>query len=398
MSQPIIHRRATAQVTRLFNVHPAVMVAGPRQCGKTTLARLFTEKDTQVNYFDLERYSDRRRLENPESTLLSLTGTVVIDEVQRIPELFQTLRVVIDSPNCASRFLLLGSVSPTLIKGVSETLAGRVGIVDLSGFTMDEVPTINWQTLWYRGGFPRSLLADDDEVSVDWRENFITTFLERDIPQYGITIPSETLRRFWIMLAHYHGQIWNAAEFARAIGRSESTVRSYLDILSSAYVVRILSPWHENLKKRQIKSPKIYIRDSGLMHSLLELNSFRTLSNHPKIGASFEGFAVEHIVNHLQSENNFFWGTHAGAELDLMATIAGKRYGFEIKYSESVGSTRSMRTAIADLELEHLWIVYPGSECYTLDQSISVVSIEQVTELIDRLRRGEHSLVLNQTN
>lgn len=389
MSQPIIHRRATAQVARLFNAHPAVTVVGPRQCGKTTLARMFTEKDPQVNIFDLERFSDRRRLENPESTLLNLTGTVVIDEVQRIPELFEILRVVIDSPHCKSRYLLLGSVSPTLIKGVAESLAGRVGIVNLGGFTMDEIPKINWQTLWYRGGFPRSLLADDDESSVDWRENFIATFLERDIPQYGITIPSETLRRFWIMLAHYHGQIWNAAEFARAIGRNESTARNYLDILSSTYVIRILSPWYENLRKRQIKSPKIYVRDTGLLHSLLEINSFGTLSSHPKIGASFEGFAVENIVSQLKSKNCFFWGTHAGAELDLMTTIAGKRYGFEIKYSESVGSTRSMRTAIADLQLEHLWVVYPGSECFKLDQSISVVSIERVTELIDRLKLGE---------
>ena len=192
------------------------------------------------------------------------------------------------------------------------------------------------------------------------------------------------------MLAHYHGQVWNSAEFARAIGRSESTARNYLDILSSAYVVRILSPWHENLKKRQVKSPKIYVRDTGLLHSLLELNSFQTLSSHPKIGASFEGFAIEHIVDHLQSKNCFFWGTHSGAELDLMTTIAGKRFGFEIKYSESVGSTRSMRTAIADLQLEHLWIVYTGSESYKLDQSISVVSIEKVTELIDRLKKGDH--------
>ena len=390
MSQGIIDRRATARISRLFNAHPGVYVLGPRQSGKSTLARLYTDIDSQVNYFDLEKYSDRRRLENPESTLLDTVGTVVIDEVQRIPELFETLRVVIDNPKCKSQFLLLGSVSPTLVRGVAETLAGRVGIVDLSGFTMDEVPETNWQKLWYRGGFPRSLLANDDEASVDWRENFITTFLERDIPQYGITIPSETLRRFWLMLAHYHGQIWNSAEFARAIGRSESTARNYLDILSSAYVVRVLSPWHENLKKRQVKSPKIYVRDTGLLHLLLELNSFQTLSSHPKIGASFEGFAIEHIVDHLQSKNCFFWGTHSGAELDLMTTIAGKRYGFELKYSESVGSTRSMRTAIADLQLEHLWIVYTGSESYKLDQSISVVSIEKVTELIARLKKGDH--------
>ncbi len=388
MSKLIIDRRASARVTQLFKVHPAVTVVGPRQCGKTTLARLFTEADPKINYFNLERFADRR-LENPESTLLDTVGTVVIDEVQRIPELFETLRVVIDSPECKSRFLLLGSVSPTLIRGVAESLAGRVGIVNLSGFSMDEVPSINWQTLWHRGGFPRSLLADDDEASVDWRESFITTFLERDLPRYGITIPSETLRRFWLMLAHYHGQIWNGAELARAIGRNESTARNYLNILNSAYVVRVLGPWYENVKKRQVKSPKIYVRDTGLLHSLPELNSFQTLSSHPKIGASFEGFAVKQIVNHLQSRNCFFWRTHGGAELDVMTTIGGKRYGFEIKCNESVGSSRSRRTAIADLQLEHLWIVYPGSECYRLDPSISVTSIEKVTELLDRLKKGE---------
>lgn len=351
---------------------------------------MFTAGDPKKHYFDLERFSDRRRLENPESALLDTAGTVVIDEIQRIPDLFETLRVVIDSPECRSRFLLLGSVSPALIQGVSESLAGRVGIVNLNGFSMDEIPETSWQTLWYRGGFPRSLLAHDDEASIDWRENFITTFLERDIPQYGITIPSETLRRFWMMLAHYHGQTWNGAEFARAIGRSESTARNYLDILSSAYVVRVLGPWHENLKKRQVKSPKIYVRDTGLLHSLLEINSLATLSSHPKVGASFEGFVVEQMVDHLQSKNCFFWGTHGGAELDLMTIMAGKRYGFEIKYSESVGTSRSMRTAIADLQLEHLWVVYPGSECYGLDRSISVVSIERIAELLDRLKKGGH--------
>ena len=331
-----------------------------------------------------ENYIDRRRLENPMSTLLELSGTVVIDEVQRVPELFETLRVVVDNENCRSRFLLLGSVSPSLIKGVSESLAGRIGIVQLGGFTIDEIPQVPWRSLWNRGGFPRSILAGDETVSVNWRRNFVTTFLERDIPQYGISIPSETLRLFWTMLAHYHGQIWNGAEFARALGVNEPAARRYLDILSSSFMVRVLDPWYENLKKRQLKSPKIYLRDAGILHSLLELDSFDDLSGHVKIGASFEGFAIENLVHQLQLNNCYFWGTHAGAELDLMTTIRGKRYGFEIKYSDAPRTTRSMRTAISDLQLQHLWIVYPGAECYKLDETISVLSIEKIGNLFDQ--------------
>ena len=394
MDNSLVHRNGVvARMTRNFRVHPAVSVLGPRQCGKTTLSRLFSQNVAEVTYFDMERHQDRRLMDNAESVLLDQTGTVVIDEVQRVPELFETLRVVIDHPSCKSKYLLLGSVSPSLVKGVSESLAGRVGMIDLSGFSIEEVSWLDWKKLWSRGGFPRSLLANDDEDSMIWRDNFVTTFLERDVQQFGYSIPPEALRRFWTMLAHYHGQIWNGAEFARAIGQSENAARRILDILSSTYMVRVLYPWHQNLKKRQVKSPKIYIRDSGLLHTLLELDSARTLLSHPKVGASFEGFVIENIINSLHSRDFYIWATHAGAELDLFITVAGKRYGFEIKFSESVGTTRSMRTAITDLELEHLWIVYPGTHCYRIDQKISTLSVDKVCQLIDNLKQGQpHAL------
>jgi len=390
MARQIIHREfALSQISRLLRAYPGALILGPRQCGKTTLARIFAESQAQVTFFDLERHKDRRLLENAESVLLSTHGIVVIDEVQRIPELFETLRFVIDHPQCSSKFLLLGSVSPTLIKGVTESLAGRVGMMELGSFTIREVSEhTDWRTLWYRGGFPRSTLAQNNADSVTWRENFVNTFLERDVPQFGYLIPPDTLRRFWTMLAHYHGQVWNSAEFARAIGENESTARRYLDILSSAYMVRVIPPWFENLKKRQVKSPKVYVRDCGLLHSLLELDSLQALSAHPNIGASFEGLALEQILQRLQSRNFYFWGTHAGAELDLLVSLGGNRYGFEMKYSDKLGTTKSMRTTIADMNLEHLWIVHPGIENHQLDNTISTISIEDVSQLVDQLKTG----------
>ena len=264
---------------------------------------------------------------------------------------------------------------------MSETLAGRVGIVDLAGFDLSEIADNQWRSLWQRGGYPRSYLAPDDPASALWRENFIRTFLERDIPQLGITIPAESLRRFWTMIAHYHGQVWNAAEFARALGTSEGTARRYLDILQGACMVRVLTPWHENLKKRQVKSPKIYIRDSGLLHAILDLNSFDALSGHPKLGASFEGFVIEQLLSGFDTRNASFWATHGGAELDLLLTIQGKRHGFECKYSDAPGTTRSMRSAIEDLQLSHLWIVYPGNEPYELDKNISVLPASDLSRV-----------------
>ncbi len=357
---------------------------GPRQCGKTTLARMFAEK-VPCTYFDLENPVDLRRLSAPMSVLEDLSGLVVIDEVQRRPDLFELLRVLVDRPQSPARFLLLGSASPGLIKGVSESLAGRIGFVDLSGFNLLEVGGEQQNSLWIRGGFPRSFLAFDDSASLSWREDFMRTFLERDIPQLGITIPSETLRRFWTMIAHYHGQVWNASQLARSLGTSENTARRYLDILVGAYMVRILPPWFENLRKRQIKSPKIYIRDSGILHALLQIPDLAGLQGHPKVGSSWEGFALEQVIGVLQKQETYFWATHAGAELDLLIGWAGKNYGFEFKYADAPGRTRSMNTAIQDLGLEHLWVVYPGHQEYILDAKISVIPLKAVSKHIKDL-------------
>jgi predicted AAA+ superfamily ATPase len=332
-------------------------------------------------YFDLENPVDTRRLSQPLQTLEALTGLVIIDEVQRRPDLFEILRVLVDRPDNSARFLLLGSASPQMVKGASESLAGRIGFVDLSGFQLTEVGVDLMQQLWVRGGFPNSFLADDDSASTIWRDNFIRTFLERDIPQLGITIPAETLRRFWTMVAHYHGQIWNAAEFARSLGTSENTARRYLDILAGAYMVRVLPPWFENIRKRQVKAPKIYIRDSGVLHSLLQLSNLANLQGHPKIGASWEGFAIEHVISAFETRDAYFWATHAGAELDLMVSIKGKRYGFECKYADAPGRTRSMHVALQDLKLEHLWVIYPGTQEYKLHEKITVAPLKTILDL-----------------
>lgn len=367
---------------------PAVALLGPRQCGKTTLARMVAA-DTAATFFDLEREADRRRLANPEFTLGKLDGLVIIDEVQRQPSLFETLRVLLDRPENHAQFLLLGSASPDIVRGVSETLAGRVSFVDLSGFTLSEVPCGQALTLWLRGGFPRSFLAEDEASSVLWRDGFIRTFLERDLPQLGVTIPTETLRRFWTMLAHYHGQVWNAAEFARALGRSESTARRYLDLLTGAFMVRQLPPWHENLKKRQVKSPKIYVRDTGLLHTLLTLESQAQLQAHPKVGASWEGFVVEQLCGLFSARSTYFWATYGGAELDVLTMTGGKRFGFEVKYTDAPRTTRSLRIALQDLSLERAFIVYPGEESYALDERIEVLAVADLPARCAALRRGD---------
>lgn len=372
-------------IAKGFENHPAVALSGPRQCGKTTLARILAEQEENCAFFDLESAVDRRRLESPEQTLAPLTGLIVIDEIQRLPALFETLRVLLDRPEYPARFLLLGSASPDLIRGVSESLAGRVALIDLAGFDLDETGSDNLQALWQRGGFPRSFLSKSASASVSWRQNFIRTFLERDMPQFGINIPAETLRRFWTMIAHYHGQVWNGAEFARSLGTSEPTARHYLDILAGAYVVRILPPWHENLKKRQLKSPKIYVRDSGLLHALLELETKQDLLGHPKLGASWEGFALEQILAQVPTRSAYFWATHSGAELDLMLTIRGERHGFEFKHADAPSTTRSMRIAQKDLSLKHLWILYPGSQRYDLDKTITALPASEIPNLKNEL-------------
>jgi predicted AAA+ superfamily ATPase len=368
------------QIKASFRIHPVTALLGPRQCGKTTLARFIAEQETST-FFDLENPVDNQRLSAPMQALKDLSGLIIIDEVQRKPELFELLRVLVDRSGHNARFLLLGSASPHLVKGVSESLAGRIGFVDLAGFQLWEVGAPHRDRLWIRGGLPKAFLADSDSDSIQWRESFIRTFLERDIPQLGITIPAETLRRFWTMVAHYHGHVWNAAEFARSLGTAENTARRYLDILAGAYMIRVLPPWFENLKKRQVKAPKIYIRDSGLFHSLLQVPTLADLQGHPKIGPSWEGFALEHIIHVFRTRDAYFWATHAGAELDLMVPITGKRHGFEFKYTDAPGRKRSMHIAIEDLGLEHLWVVYPGDQKYALDDRITAIPLEQISQL-----------------
>ena len=385
IDRPIVR----ARIREAFSVHPAVALTGPRQCGKTTLARAIAADAPGSTFLDLESAVDRRRLQAPEQALAGLSGLVVIDEIQREPALFETLRVLIDRAGSPARFLVLGSASPSLVRGVSESLAGRMGLVDLSGFDLSETGPGSWRTLWLRGGFPRAYLAPHDRASSLWRRSFVRTFLERDVPQLGITVPAETLRRFWTMMAHYHGQVWNAAEFARALGANEGTARRYLDVLAGAFMVRALPPWFANVRKRQVKSPRIYVRDTGLLHTLLTLETTEEVAGHPKVGASFEGFAIEQIVNAFDAPGSYFWATHGGAELDLLVICGGKRYGFECKLADAPGTTRSMRVALNDLELEHLWVVYPGDEAYPLDDRISVLPIAGVPELARSLGGGE---------
>lgn len=375
---------AVKRIDKAHQDHPVAALLGPRQCGKTTLARMISEREP-CEYFDLENPVDVRRLSAPLTTLEKLTGLVIIDEVQRRPDLFELLRVLVDRPGNAARFLLLGSASPQLVRGVSESLAGRIGFVDLTGFDLRETGPDSQSMLWVRGGFPRSFLARDDASSMSWRDNFVRTFLERDIPQLGITIPAETLRRFWTMMAHYHGQVWNAADVARSLGASENTARKYLDILAGAFMVRVLPPWFENTGKRQVKTPKVYLRDSGILHALLQIGALADLQAHPKLGASWEGFALEQVLGSLGTQDAYFWATHGGAELDLMVNLRGKRYGFEFKYADAPTRSKSMLVALEDLGLEQLWVIYPGAREYALHEAISVVPLTAIPVLADQL-------------
>jgi predicted AAA+ superfamily ATPase len=363
---------------------PITALLGPRQTGKTTLARMFAENKS-ATFFDLESIPDQRRLQNPELVLGNLEGFVILDEIQLMPELFGTLRVLVDRPGQKVHFIILGSASPAIIRNASETLAGRIEFVNLNGFDLSEVGESNWQSLWLRGGFPRSFLAENEADSLSWREGFIRTFLERDIPQLGIQIPATAMRRFWTMLAHYHAQTWNASELGRAMGLSDKTVRGYLDILTGAFMVRQLQPWYENMNKRQVRAPKIYLRDSGLLHSLLNIEDINNLFGHPKVGASWEGYAIEQVLQIIRPPEAYFWATHNGAELDLLFFYKGKRYGIEVKFSEAPEITRSMQTALHDLRLTHLWVIYPGAESYQVEKRISVLPLQKIQNLNQQL-------------
>ena len=353
---------------------PVCALLGPRQCGKTTLARLIAG-DRPSHYFDLESPRDRLRLQNPEMALGELEGLIVLDEVQAMPELFQVLRVLADRSGAAARFLILGSASPELSRQSSESLAGRVEFVDLHGFDLSETGADQVKGLWTRGGFPKSFLAASDADSVAWREGFVRTFLERDLPQFGVRVGAPVMRRFWTMLAHGHGQVWNASALGRALGLSDKTVKGYLDDLTQTYMVRQLQPWFENLGKRQVKSPKIYLRDSGILHHLLSLTDYEALSGHPAVGASWEGFALEQVLRLRGTRDAYFWSTQSGAELDLLLFEGGKRIGYEFKYSETASVTRSMRIAMEDLRLDQLWVICPGDVRARLDKGIEVCGI-----------------------
>jgi len=327
-------------------------------------------------FYDLESVPDRRRLENPEMVLGAASGWVVLDEIQLMPELFGVLRVLVDRPGNAARFLVLGSASPEIVRGASETLAGRVELVELTGFGLTELGG-DADRLWLRGGFPRSVLARAEADSLAWRANFIRTFLERDLPALGVRVPPVAMRRFWAMLAHFHGQTLNSSEIGRSLGITDKTVRSYLDVLAGAFILRQLQPWHENLRKRQVKAAKLYFRDSGLLHSLLEIPDRHALLGHPRLGASWEGFALEQILRSWAPAEAYFWSTHGGAELDLLLFREGRRYGAELKFNEAPTATKSMRVAVSDLGLSHLWIIYPGRDAYPVDDVISVVPLER---------------------
>jgi predicted AAA+ superfamily ATPase len=362
-----------------------VALLGPRQCGKTTLARRFVPASS-LNYFDLEDPASLSRLAEPDTALGPLRGLVVIDEIQRRPDLFPLLRVLADRKPLPARFLILGSAAPDLLRQSSESLAGRIETVALEGLRLSDLGARSQSRHWLRGGFPLAFTARTEADSLAWRRDFLQTFLERDLPQLGVTIPSIALRRFWNMVAHNHGQIWNAAELARALAINESTVRRYLDLMSGVFMLRQLPPWLENLAKRQVKAPKIYVRDSGLLHALLGISSARDLEHHPKVGASWEGYAVEEVLKSVRPDEAYFWATHQGAELDLLLFKRGRRIGVECKRADAPAMTRSMHIAMEDLKLDELRVVYPGQRQYALARNVVVVPLAQLVDADKQVR------------
>ena len=384
----IERKRHLEALRRLLEWNPVVSILGARQIGKTTLARsLADETDRQTTFYDLENPTDLASLEEPLLALGGLEGLVVVDEIQRRPELFPILRVLVDRPDRDTRFLILGSASPELLHQTSETLAGRIAQYELTPLSLDEVGVDALMPLWFRGGFPRSFLAPSDTVSVRWREEFVRTFLERDLPALGIRVPPPALRRFWSMLAHYHGGLWNGSELGGSLGVSAKTTRHYLDLLTSALVVRQLQPWHENLKKRQVKSVKVYLRDSGLLHTLLQIDGQDQLSRHPKVGASWEGFAMEVVAARLglDLDRCYFWRTHTGAELDLLAFDGGRRRGFEFKRTASPKVTKSMLAALDNLGLEQIDLIHAGERTFPLHEKIRAVAVSSLWEDLELL-------------
>jgi predicted AAA+ superfamily ATPase len=364
----------TALVRTALKRSRVVALLGPRQCGKTTLARQFVPPDS-LNYFDLEEPASLARLAEPDTALRPLKKLVVIDEIQRRPDLFPLLRVLADRSPLPARFLILGSASPDLLRQSSETLAGRIETVPLEGFRLSDLGAAAQYRHWLRGGFPLAYTPRTERDSLAWRRQFLQTFLERDLPQLGVRIPTVALRRFWNMVAHYHGQIWNASELARALAVNESTVRHYLDLMTGVFMVRQLPPWFENLGKRQVKAPKVYVRDTGLLHTLLGVTDRRSLEHHPKVGASWEGYAVEEVLKAHQPDEAYYWATHSGAEIDLILFKNGRRIGVECKRADAPSLTPSMRIAMADLKLDQLFVVYPGEKTYSLAKNVQVIPL-----------------------
>ncbi len=368
-------------IRRYFRNHSVVAIVGPRQCGKTTLARMYCKEQlgfTKENYFDLEKSQDIERLENPMLALKPLKQLIVIDEIQRTKDLFPIIRVLVDKPENTQKYLVLGSASTELLRQSSESLAGRIAYLELTPFSLQEVDHQN--RLWLRGGFPKSYLAETDQDSSDWREFYIRTFLEQDIPNLGIKILPASLRRFWRMLAHFHGNIFNASEIGRSFGSSDALMRTYLDVLSGALMIRQLQPWHENIGKRQVKSPKIYFRDSGIFHSLLGTHTISELHNHPKVGASWEGFALEEVIRAHSAAHHecYFWSTYSGAEVELLLYQNGMLTGFEFKYQDAPKLSKSMSIALHDLPLKHLYVIYPGDLDYPLSERVTVLGLQNI--------------------
>lgn len=361
-----------------------VSMLGPRQCGKTTLAKIIAQNVGESHFFDLEHPGDVAKLQNPLLALEDLTGLIILDEIQLMPELFSVLRVLVDREDSSAVFLLLGSASPDILKKSSETLAGRIEFVPIGGFDLIE-SKYSVNELWIKGGFPRSYLAKSLNDSFSWRENFVMTFLERDLGRFGVHVSPQTMRRFWFMLAHGHGHVWNASDISRSLGVSFMTAKRYVDILTNAFMVRQLQPWFANISKRQIKSQKVFIRDSGIFHFLVNVKTKSELLKHPKLGSSWEGFVTEQIINILGERNCYYWRTRAGAELDLLYISGSEKYGFEMKCTDSVKVTKSMRIAIQDLNLKELYIVYPGKDTFRIDENITAIPI---SDLVLKLKNG----------
>lgn len=367
-----------------FKVNPIVALLGPRQCGKTTLSEQYTKTlKEEFHKFDLEDPEDLAALENPKVLFNELKGTIILDEIQRKPDLFPFLRTLVDKEKRKRKILILGSASKELIQQSSESLAGRISYLELTPFSLNEISKKDRSKLWQQGGFPLSFLAQSEKESYRWRKSYISTFLERDIPNLGIKIPARTMRRFWQMIAHYQGQVVNYSELGRSFGASDKTIRNYLDILTETFMIRQLSPWYENIKKRQVKRPKIYFRDSGIFHSMHSIENKRALLSHPKLGASWEGFALEQVIQHfdLESEEAYFWSVHEQGELDLFFQKNGKRVGVEFKYTSSPELTPSMKYSIENLRLDQLFCIHSGEKKFALAENVVATSLGKVSEI-----------------